>query len=722
MSRRNQQSPIAQVRIDVDELVNKVERLSTEYEEFLVTAPTLDTNAEKEKGIRRRCVQYDQMVNEKLQQVYRLTQDSEPVPLADFNDRKKQEIRKLNRMQKVINEVSSKLHRDAVEQSYFQEHKMQKQTAGATVVATQVEDGDDDDDDDDDEDDDDDDDDDDGDDGDNDDDGNEDNSIVEEGSVFEEQSSEEDDEGTPAFQKADIDSTIGDTEFTQAKCLADFVGEEDDDLSFRKGECVYIIDRGREDGWWVAENSDGQQGLVPSNYLKVVERQQEISVAPIAGNRSGHSLSPRGRELWDKVKSIIKQPSLADVLLGMGAIPSGFRSSTLAKLVHEHEGTSACTSSWLVPKLSESHLSFRDLHWDFAASKLRSRPVAVTRGISILGASNIPNVTQGLTILSRHIRVALFNKQEVLSNVHTVRAVWIEKEPKTWKFQPKVQQGFASTAYDADCVVRFNNMSTDSTILFELCFTYRQQKTDEEGELSCGWATLPLFEADGKPVISKTRELKVNGGTPYESGIEVDPALTTKPSGKRFTSLLRTSRTPRLFVKLQYLRRNVIDVCNMLPDVLITSVNYIPFISYYRQVMADELLLDRTDEQDASPICSPVLSVFSQAIDQPDIMDVLRERWSEELKVLRRSFKKNTARLKEMFKRILLETVYPLVSSPHLPPSVWGDDKLEEERYAFIQSVKSRTALEWFSDSELCHKPLNASELAFTVLSDFCIT
>ena len=35
-------------------------------------------------------------------------------------------------------------------------------------------------------------------------------------------------------------------------------------------------------------------------------------------------------------------------------------------------------------------------------------------------------------------------------------------------------------------------------------------------------AVLVLF------VFYRTRELKVNGGTPYESGIEVDPALTTK--------------------------------------------------------------------------------------------------------------------------------------------------------------------------------------------------
>lgn len=101
------------------------------------------------------------MVNDKLQQVYRLTQvtdvfhsysliiitvsywdceDGEPVPLADFNDRKKQEIRRLSRLQvsvsfaqccqirvkltattqqEMLNKISMKLQPDSVEQSYF---------------------------------------------------------------------------------------------------------------------------------------------------------------------------------------------------------------------------------------------------------------------------------------------------------------------------------------------------------------------------------------------------------------------------------------------------------------------------------------------------------------------------------------------------------------------------------------------------------------------------
>ena len=57
---------------------------------------------------------------------------------------------------------------------------------------------------------------------------------------------------------------------------------------------------------------------------------------------------------------------------------------------------------------------------------------------------------------------------------------------------------------------------------------YHLQKTGEIGELSCGWSSLPLFEHSGNPTPNKTFELKVHGGTPFESGVEVDPARSMK--------------------------------------------------------------------------------------------------------------------------------------------------------------------------------------------------
>lgn len=48
------------------------------------------------------------------------------------------------------------------------------------------------------------------------------------------------------------------------------------------------------------------------------------------------SVTPRrGRDLWAKLRQTVKQNSLADVLSALGAIPAGFRDSTLAKLLKD---------------------------------------------------------------------------------------------------------------------------------------------------------------------------------------------------------------------------------------------------------------------------------------------------------------------------------------------------------------------------------------------------
>ena len=50
---------------------------------------------------------------------------------------------------------------------------------------------------------------------------------------------------------------------------------------------------------------------------------------------AGTSVTPRrGRDLWAKLRQTVKQSSLADVLSALGAVPSGFRDSTLAKLLN----------------------------------------------------------------------------------------------------------------------------------------------------------------------------------------------------------------------------------------------------------------------------------------------------------------------------------------------------------------------------------------------------
>nr|CAH8867944.1 unnamed protein product [Trichobilharzia regenti] len=49
-----------------------------------------------------------------------------------------------------------------------------------------------------------------------------------------------------------------------------WAGEDEDDLSFNSGETIRIIEKD-DDGWWLGENIQGQQGLVPMNFLKKID-------------------------------------------------------------------------------------------------------------------------------------------------------------------------------------------------------------------------------------------------------------------------------------------------------------------------------------------------------------------------------------------------------------------------------------------------------------------
>lgn len=62
---------------------------------------------------------------------------------------------------------------------------------------------------------------------------------------------------------------------------------------------------------------------------------------------------------------------------------------------------------------------------------------------------------------------------------------------------------------------------------------------------------------------------------------------------------------------------------------MVNDMQTLPFLCLYRQIMADVLLRDRIRAESSEKIHAPLLAMFPSAIDQPDVVDMLRVAWSE---------------------------------------------------------------------------------------------
>ena len=56
----------------------------------------------------------------------------------------------------------------------------------------------------------------------------------------------------------------------KVKALYDFVARTENEISFKKGDIVKVLDQ--DEGWWLGE-LDGKEGLFPANYVEAVQEQ-----------------------------------------------------------------------------------------------------------------------------------------------------------------------------------------------------------------------------------------------------------------------------------------------------------------------------------------------------------------------------------------------------------------------------------------------------------------
>ncbi|KAM5143748.1 nephrocystin-1-like isoform 2-T2 [Callospermophilus lateralis] len=633
---RRPRDPLQAVRRRSQELKQQVDSLLSESR----LKEALEPN--KSRDIYQRCIQLKQAIDENKNVLQKLRKADESAPVGNYNQRKEEE-------QNFLDKLTQQLQALAV--TTIREHRTE-----TDVLTDKEEDEDSSEEDEEDEDDD---------------------GMEESGGEEEESEEEEEQENESPKQTS-----------RKYIALGDFTAQQVGDLTFKKGEILLVIEK-KPDGWWIAKDSKGNEGLIPRTYLEPCDKEEEQATSEegseedARGTTSEAGADQRTDTHCSAVQKAISEMNTVDVLTSMGAIPAGFRPSTLSQLLEE--GNQFRASYFLQPELTASQLAFRDLMWDAKTGTIKSRPSRVSLILTLWSCKMIPLPGTSIQVLSRHVRLCLFDGSKVLSNIHTVRATWQPKKPKTWTFSP--------------------------------------QSTGERGELSCGWVFLRLFDASGVPIPAKTYELFLNGGTPYEKGVEVDPSVSRRAQGSVFQQMMTMRRQPQLLVKLRSLTQRSRSMLSLLPETLIGGMCYVHLLIFYRQILGDVLLRDRMSLQSADLISHPMLATFPQLLEQPDVMDALRSSWAERESMLKRSEKRDPECLKATFLLVYHDCAWPLLCSTLLPPLRWAEEESEGARWRAVadflkQNQEHGGALRALLSPDGAHQPFDLSEQAYDFLGE----
>uniref|UniRef100_A0A096NUD6 Nephrocystin-1 n=1 Tax=Papio anubis TaxID=9555 RepID=A0A096NUD6_PAPAN len=636
MLARRQRDPLQALRRRNQELKQQVDSLLSESQP---KEEALEPN--KRQDIYQRCIQLKQAIDENKNALQKLSKADESAPVANYNQRKEEEHTLLDKLTQQLQGLAVTISRKNITEvgaSTEQEEESESEES-------------------------------------------EDSGGEEEDTEEEEEEKEENEYHKPLTSEEYI-------------AVGDFTAQQAGDLTFKKGEILLVIEK-KPDGWWIAKDAKGNEGLVPRTYLEPyseeeeegqesIEEGSEEDVEVVDETADGAEVKQRTDSHWSAVQKVIsEQINTVDVLTMMGAIPAGFRPSTLSQLLEE--GNQFRASYFLQPELMPSQLAFRDLMWDATEGTIRSRPSRISLILTLWSCKMIPLPGMSIQVLSRHVRLCLFDGNKVLSNIHTVRATWQSKKPKTWTFSP--------------------------------------QSTGERGELSCGWVFLKLFDASGVPIPAKTYELFLNGGTPYEKGVDVDPSVSRRAHGSVFYQMMAMRRQPQLLVKLRSLNRRSRNVLSLLPETLIGSMCSVHLLIFYRQILGDVLLKDRMSLQSTDLISHPMLATFPMLLEQPDVMDALRSSWAEKESMLKRSEKRDKEFLKSAFLLVYHDCVLPLLHSTRLPPFRWAEEESETARWKVItdflkQNQENQGALQALLSPDGIHEPFDLSEQTYDFLGE----
>eukprot|EP00842_Homolaphlyctis_polyrhiza_P004891 jgi/Hompol1/5402/HPOL_004388-RA len=375
----------------------------------------------------------------------------------------------------------------------------------------------------------------------------------------------------------------------QCVALFDYVGATDEELSFKQGDEFVVLNKDAPDWWLVLPvGGNGHEGYVPCTYVRMIEN----GVTQIANNGPNLVSSLGGRtansEVYsesigddengdeeidddqDDIERVLRQQRIerrrSKLQMGIHTrklvapdptqeatlrLPKGFAPSTMAKNYDLGVGH---LGDFLSPNLDSSGLGFADLYLD-SKNRLRKTTAKCNVAFSLIDARGVPTWANHPDIVGRHVRIALFDKTNILSNIHTVSAVLGEND-RIWRFSTKASLLFPKDDENT-CFLRANNLDIKLCLFVELCLMIADPSNQGSHiEISCGWGLLPLFSSDGGPVENKTYEVRLHGGSLFQGEIDFEEP----PSKKGFLQgFVGSAKPPCIHIRVWKLGKDTIE-------------------------------------------------------------------------------------------------------------------------------------------------------------------
>jgi hypothetical protein len=262
------------------------------------------------------------------------------------------------------------------------------------------------------------------------------------------------------------------------RCLFDHKRVTEQELDFNKDDQMVLLNNDNKDWWFVRNRETGETGYVPATFVKILhdhegdigeesepldaeidhnDEMNQSSDSDEGDNSDGkfdseeegegcssdddstdHSdnESLKNDQMKELLQELQKRKSRSHrkhlpppLPLFDSTLPQGFRHSTLYETIKAGSGS---YQEYLTPELASNGVSFKDVNYD-SKNMIRKRDVKCSIAFTIQLGKNIPYFGD-LDVVGRHVRMSLFDKSHILSNIHSVPATVVDDDG-TWSFK-----------------------------------------------------------------------------------------------------------------------------------------------------------------------------------------------------------------------------------------------------------------------------------------------